>query len=593
MLSRHFVSAFIILLCLSCHALASVQLSFTQDNNVRLNCAWDFYPEQLLLPSQMEKIQPQMVELPQSFTSITGQKDTFGTFSQQFKLPTQALGQYVYLYVPYQYGAYKLYLDDNLLMSVGHVGTHADTHETVMAPKLASFMAQSSDIRITIQASSFQHMNSGLENEIWIGYSRPLLDRFYSQIIPLSVVSGILLMIGIFMVFFTMFRRFRTHSNHVFVFLGLFILCLSLRSFFAVPFIYTLFTEISWLWGTRFEYLLTQLACLFFLAYIYYLPYQLIHRYLFKLTIAIILLNVGLTLFSQPIVFQNFFFQSFSIAAVIFINLLYSVYRLHHQGIQYSRLNSIAIIVVCLTFIHDYLLGLKLIHSVEIAFYSSCAYFMLITFQLSRDYAIQSEQAMRYNKKLIELNENLDAQVNDRTQHIHSLNEQLTLQLRSDTLTGAYNRYALNEEIQRRFELAKQQQQSLAFLMIDVDYFKNYNDAYGHLRGDDVLRQLVHLITEKVSDTDFLARYGGEEFAIISNLNTQDVILLIGACLQHIREANIAHAYRLDEKKLVTVSIGAAVMDDKHPYDDITELMKAADHQLYKAKIQRDCAKLI
>lgn len=160
-----------------------------------------------------------------------------------------------------------MYVDDHLLIEVGQVGIHGQ-HQTMMAPKLASFFPSQREVTLTIQASSYHHIRGGLENSMFIGFNQPILDKFYDQVIPLSVISGVLLMIGCFMVFFAVFRSLKTQAGNLLLFLGLFILCLSLRSFFAVPFIYTLFTNISWVWGTRFEYLLTELATLFFLIYI-------------------------------------------------------------------------------------------------------------------------------------------------------------------------------------------------------------------------------------------------------------------------------------------------------------------------------------
>ncbi len=174
---------------------------------------------------------------------------------------------------------------------------------------------------------------------MFISFNQPILDKFYDQVIPLSVISGVLLMIGCFMVFFAVFRSLKTQAGNLLLFLGLFILCLSLRSFFAVPFIYTLFTNISWVWGTRFEYLLTELATLFFLIYIYLLPYRLLNPYLLKVTALLISINVAVTLFTLPYIFQSFFFQSFSIAVLVFINLLYGAYRMHKSHVRYSKIN--------------------------------------------------------------------------------------------------------------------------------------------------------------------------------------------------------------------------------------------------------------
>ena len=97
-----------------------------------------------------------------------------------------------------------------------------------------------------------------------------------------------------------------------------------------------------------------------------------------------IIVNVVVTLTQQPLVFQHFFFSKFCHFISDFLPIfLYGVYRIYRDQIPYSKANAFAIVLVCLTFIHDYLLGLKLIDSVEIAFYSSCVYFMVITLQLT------------------------------------------------------------------------------------------------------------------------------------------------------------------------------------------------------------------
>jgi diguanylate cyclase (GGDEF)-like protein len=580
------------LFLLSTAVYASTSLNFDRQHNARLDGVWNYYPNQLIIGFEESQISPskiiKTVQLPASFLSISGQRGGLATFQQHFKLPESAVGQQIYLYIPYQYGAYQLFVDDRLLTKVGQVGVEGH-HQTEMAPKLVSFFPNKTDVVITIQVSSFQHIRGGLENSIYIGFNKPILHKFYRQVIPLTIVSGVLLMIGCFMVLFALYRIAQRQSSHIWLFLGLFILCLSLRSFFAVPFIYTLFTNISWLWGTRLEYLLTELVCLFFLLYIFLLPHQLIHRFLLQVTCVMIGINIVVTLTQQPLVFQSFFFQSFAISFLIFANLLYAVYRIYRDQIPYSKANAFAIVLVCLTFIHDYLLGLKLIDSVEIAFYSSCVYFMVVTLQLSRDYAVQSYKTELLNKKLLQWNKTLDKKVQERTQAIMQLNEQLAHQVRTDALTGAYNRYALNIEIQQRFEQAIQAGSSLGFYMIDVDYFKKYNDHYGHLKGDDILKALVKTIGSILPASGFLARYGGEEFAILlSDLDREQTQKFAEKLCRVIREQQLEHINREDGKDFITISVGVAIMDSTHRYKSVDCLMKTADRQLYQAKIKRD-----
>jgi diguanylate cyclase (GGDEF)-like protein len=186
----------------------------------------------------------------------------------------------------------------------------------------------------------------------------------------------------------------------------------------------------------------------------------------------------------------------------------------------------------------------------------------------------------------MELNRLLDQKVKSRTEQLHELNAKLEHQVKVDALTGAYNRRALNDEIQERFaETKRQRLGTLAFAMLDVDYFKNYNDYYGHLKGDEILKQLVQVISQNLPANAFLARYGGEEFAIVmQNVPLQVSVDVMDKVLQAIRQAQFEHCRRGDGKNFVTVSMGMACMDSAQMFEDIHALMRAADEKLYEAK---------
>lgn len=557
-------------------------LNFNAGHNVTLDGEWYFSSDNDAFK------QDKIITLPNSLLDISGTNEGTFSFEQQFVLPKDAIDQVIYMYIPYQYGAYEMYVDERLLVRVGIVGDQ-NYHQTEMAPKLVSFVANQQNIKLKIKFSNFRHIRGGLENSIYMGYSRPILHQFYDQIIPLCVLSGVLLMIASFMMLFGIVRKIQRYPSQIWIYLGLFILCLSLRSFFAVPFIYTLFTDISWLWGTRLEYLLTECVCLFFISYIYHLPHRLIHKWIYFICSVLIVINMMITLTTEPYIFQNFFFKSFLASVLLFANLIYGVIIILRQGIAYSKVNAIAISFVCLTFLNDYLLALKLIDSVEIAFYGSCIYFVLLTFQLSRDYASQAFKTEVLNKKLLQWNKNLDQTVKERTLAVTQLNEQLALQVRTDALTGAFNRHALNLEIQHRHQQAALEGTSLAFYMVDVDYFKRYNDYYGHLKGDDVLKRLVTVISEILPESGFVARYGGEEFAVLlSDTDYVQAQQFAQRLCEVVRNLEIEHANRDDEKTYISISVGGAFMDATHIYHNVTRLMKTADQKLYVAKIDRD-----
>ncbi len=133
--------------------------------------------------------------------------------------------------------------------------------------------------------------------------------------------------------------------------------------------------------------------------------------------------------------------------------------------------------------------------------------------------------------------------------------------MKTDALTGVFNRYALNHEI-RTGSLIKRQTSSdktLIFAMLDVDYFKNYNDYYGHLKGDVILPSLVKFLKQSLPETAFLARYGGEEFAIV--MHTCEFPWqsnIYSKFWMQLRQQQFEHLNGSDGKDYVTLSIGVA-----------------------------------
>jgi diguanylate cyclase (GGDEF)-like protein len=127
--------------------------------------------------------------------------------------------------------------------------------------------------------------------------------------------------------------------------------------------------------------------------------------------------------------------------------------------------------------------------------------------------------------------------------------------------------------------------QSLAIGLMDVDWFKQYNDHYGHQAGDECLRQVARLLAENIGRTgDLVARYGGEEFVFIAPATNGEAALdMARRVCQSLRALEIAHA--LSAFGCVTASIGVAAVS---PADGNTpdELLRAADRALYAAKEQ-------
>jgi len=154
----------------------------------------------------------------------------------------------------------------------------------------------------------------------------------------------------------------------------------------------------------------------------------------------------------------------------------------------------------------------------------------------------------------------------------------------SDGLTSIYNRRMFDGMIGTEFNRAKRNGTSLAFVMIDIDLFKGYNDSYGHLAGDRCLRKIAVTLKDSLFRAgDFVARYGGEEFAVILPDAKLNGALMIAKRMKTNVEALHIPYSGSPISKWATISLGAASIV---PHQGLRskDLIKMADIALYKAK---------
>ncbi len=150
----------------------------------------------------------------------------------------------------------------------------------------------------------------------------------------------------------------------------------------------------------------------------------------------------------------------------------------------------------------------------------------------------------------------------------------------TDSLTGVYCRRYFLERFSEELKRSKKNKLHLTFLMIDIDNFKQFNDRYGHLVGDAILRQVSKIITEAVRQIDFIGRYGGEELSIVLAETDREQA---NFAAERIRQAIAMAVIRVyDEELKVTASIGVSTFPDHAA--SIQDLIDLADQALYLAK---------
>lgn len=173
---------------------------------------------------------------------------------------------------------------------------------------------------------------------------------------------------------------------------------------------------------------------------------------------------------------------------------------------------------------------------------------------------------------------------------LNSMSGELEKLSQIDGLTGLYNRRYFNEVYQREWKNAAAAGTLLGAMMIDIDYFKIYNDTFGHLAGDDCLQKISDAIKHAVNGMNIsVGRFGGEEFILLlPETDPEQCAVVAQKILEEIMALGIPSAIRNDEGK-VTVSIGIGIVT---PTEDAKpeSLVNIADQALYRAKKEgRNC----
>jgi two-component system cell cycle response regulator len=170
----------------------------------------------------------------------------------------------------------------------------------------------------------------------------------------------------------------------------------------------------------------------------------------------------------------------------------------------------------------------------------------------------------------------LDAQAERLTQELYESSVR-------DPLTRAYNRRYLLERLVSEIAFARRHKSRLALLILDIDHFKTINDSYGHLAGDDVLRELANLVQRMIRTEDVFARLGGEEFVVvvrgISHANVGRFAERLRVAVSELQVFSEGTTLRL------TVSVGFALLDELPEESRVADgMLRLADERLYRVK---------
>jgi len=204
----------------------------------------------------------------------------------------------------------------------------------------------------------------------------------------------------------------------------------------------------------------------------------------------------------------------------------------------------------------------------------------LLMFVFSMGLSVYVIATKRY--ELRSVNVKLEEKVKERTFKLNQANKKLTNISRTDGLTGIANRRHFDDFLEHEWARAIRNHSPISLLIIDIDYFKQYNDIYGHVKGDECLKLIASTAQRLVHrPSDLIARYGGEEFAVVLP-ETTDTESIAQHILTEIRSLKISHKGS-DIYDYISVSIGCCtILPEKGAV--ATHLVELTDKALYKAK---------
>jgi len=200
------------------------------------------------------------------------------------------------------------------------------------------------------------------------------------------------------------------------------------------------------------------------------------------------------------------------------------------------------------------------------------------------DYLTKPVEAVVLNAKLRAMQ-----RISEMRQQLQQANRELRLIAVKDGLTGISNRRHFDETLMKEIKRAIRSETSVSLVMCDIDFFKPYNDNYGHQAGDDCLKYVARTLAKSIKRPgDLAARYGGEEFAIILPETSADGAMIIAENVRSVIEnLNLSHAYSAVTDR-ITISCGVAALSPKKNGEEIADLakqlIKSADKGLYRAK---------
>ncbi len=584
------------------------QVKFENDV-VRLDGQWEFFWNQLLSPSEIKNESiAEYIQIPGSWNKhISNEAQSgygYATYRLQFKIAGRIE---LALKIPRMFTAYELWMNGELISTAGTVGTTRETMTPQYLPQIALFESQQGVNEILIRVSNFYHRSGGVLESISLGHENKILGMRYESLARELLIFGSLISLGAYHLALFFFRKSNTSS----LYFGLFCVFIGIRTLLIGErfFIY-LFPDFSWEIAHKIQtltyYIGVPLILMFFMSV--YPKY--FHARIIKIAQIIGTVFGLLVLLTPARVFTafNLIYQIWTAIATIYILLILIKLWVHKEtGSGFIIIGALALLLSSANDIVFYNIWINdggptliktIIRTGNLSSLGQLIFAFSNSLLLAKRFSDSLEQEEILTAKLTEINSHLDELVLQRTNDLKKSNkkiehqkvelEKINRDLKrlsfKDPLTGLWNRRKYDQTIALEWRRCLRYKRPISLILLDIDYFKEFNDSYGHMAGDECLIKIGEMLKNSLfRSSDMVARYGGEEFTVLlPDSGKEEAITVADMLRQKIESMNIPNEKSL-VSNYVTVSIGiySTVPDSNSSYED---LFNATDRALYQAK---------
>ncbi len=578
-------------------------------NSLRLDGEWEFFANSFVSPmSDVVAEDINYMRVPQAWNNHKyGDTVLPGEMFATYRLTVivdQATD--LALKIPRIFTAYKLFVNGDVIAEAGTIGTYRDASSPQYLPQVAFFDAVAGENEIIVHVSNFYTRSGGILESIVLGSETKILSQRTKAVATNILIFACLAFMGIYHLFIYFFRREDLAS----LFFGLFCFLISVRTLLVGErYLIFLFPDFNW----EIAYKLATLMFTMGVPVIIYFFKTLYPKYFHPIALRLILgFSVAygvLTIFTPARIYLAvvFIYQLWTVAVMIYtyIALIRAVWN-REKGSLLIFIGSLFLVTILndlafsSTVMNDNASSIlrAVVTKDNLSSVGQLAFTFIYSLLLAKKFSDSLSKEKEMTQELLELNANLDNIIYDRTKELLKSNEviseqKLELELANeklsqlsltDALTNLWNRRKYNEILDLEWRRCLRFSRPLSLMIIDIDYFKEYNDRYGHLSGDDILVLIAQTLQTAFSrSTDFAARYGGEEFVVLLSETEVDEALDIANRL-HARFGglHIPHAASPIGEYL-SVSIGVATIIPTA--DTSAELLfNLADKAMYHAK---------